>query len=220
MFRKRSARSRRSWVIEQWDAVGLNNLFTNTLEKEKKMKQERVNIFYVVCMALIIGILPVSSYAATANEINASVNASLDRFVKQVKGAKEFLDAAKGVLIIPGVIQGGFVAGAEYGEGALRIGGKTVGYYNIVAGSLGYQIGAQKKDIILVFMDNEVLKKFRTSENWKAGVDAEVTLVNVGADESLNTKEFKQPIVGFVFGQKGLMAGATIEGSKFTKLKK
>ncbi|MGD0819661.1 MAG: YSC84-related protein [Desulfomonilia bacterium] len=184
------------------------------------MKQERVNIFYVVCMALIIGILPVSSYAATANEINASVNASLDRFVKQVKGAKEFLDAAKGVLIIPGVIQGGFVAGAEYGEGALRIGGKTVGYYNIVAGSLGYQIGAQKKDIILVFMDNEVLKKFRTSENWKAGVDAEVTLVNVGADESLNTKEFKQPIVGFVFGQKGLMAGATIEGSKFTKLKK
>jgi lipid-binding SYLF domain-containing protein len=220
MFRKRSARSRRSWVIEQWDAVGLNNLFTNTLEKEKKMKQERVNIFYVVCMALIIGILPVSSYAATANEINASVNASLDRFVKQVKGAKEFLDAAKGVLIIPGVIQGGFVAGAEYGEGALRIGGKTVGYYNIVAGSLGYQIGAQKKDIILVFMDKEVLKKFRTSENWKAGVDAEVTLVNVGADESLNTKEFKQPIVGFVFGQKGLMAGATIEGSKFTKLKK
>ena len=116
------------------------------------MKQARVKILFVVCMAVIIGIFPVSSYAATANEIDASVNASLDRFVKEVKGAQEFLNAAKGVLIIPKVIQGGLVVGAEYGEGALRIGGKTVGYYNIVSGSFGYQIGGQQKDIILVFM--------------------------------------------------------------------
>jgi lipid-binding SYLF domain-containing protein len=184
------------------------------------MKQARVKIFLIMCMALIIGSFPVFSYAATASEINASVNASLDRFVKEVKGAKEFLDAAKGVLIIPKVIQGGFVVGAEYGEGALRIGGKTVGYYSIAAGSFGYQIGGQEKDIILVFMNNAALKKFRTSKNWQAGVDAQVTVVNVGADESLDTTKFKQPVVGFVFGQKGLMAGATIEGSKFTKLKK
>jgi len=184
------------------------------------MKQAGVKILFVVCMAVIIGILPVSSYAATANEIDASVNASLNRFVKEVKGAQEFLDAAKGVLIIPKVIQGGFVVGAEYGEGALRIGGKTVGYYNIISGSLGYQIGGQQKDIILVFMNKEVLEKFRNSENWRAGVDAKVTVANVGADQSLSTLKFKQPVVGFVFGQKGLMAGATIEGSKFTKLEK
>jgi len=184
------------------------------------MKQARVKMFFIVCMALIIGSFPVFSYAATASEIDASVNASLDRFVKEVKGAKEFLDAAKGVLIIPKVIQGGVVVGAEYGEGALRIGGKTVGYYNIASGSFGAQLGGQEKDIILVFMSKEVLKKFRTSKNWRAGVDAKVTLVNIGADESLDTTKFKQPVVGFVFGQKGLMAGATIEGSKFTKLKK
>ena len=184
------------------------------------MKQARVKIFFVVCIFAIIGIFSVSSYAATANEINASVNASLDRFVKEVKGAQDFLNAAKGVLIIPKVMQGGLVVGAEYGEGALRIGGKTVGYYNIASASFGYQIGGQEKDIILVFMNNAVLKKFRTSENWQAGVDAKVTLVNVGVDESLNTAKFKQPVVGFVFGQKGLMAGATIEGSKFSKLKK
>ncbi|MGD0169426.1 MAG: YSC84-related protein [Smithella sp.] len=184
------------------------------------MKQARVRIFLVMCVFAIIGIFSIASYAATANEIDATVNASLDRFIKQVNGAQEFLDSAKGVLIIPKVMQGGLVVGAEYGEGALRIGGKTVGYYNIVAGSFGYQIGAQEKDIILVFMSDKVLKKFRNSENWKAGVDAEVTVVKVGADESLNTMKFKQPVVGFVFGQKGLMAGATIEGSKFTKLKK
>ena len=184
------------------------------------MKQARVRIFLVICVFAIIGIFSISSYAATANEIDASVNASLDRFVKEVKGAQEFLDAAKGVLIIPKVIEGGLVVGAEYGEGALKIGGKTVGYYNIVSGSFGYQIGGQEKDIILVFMNDRVLNKFRNSKNWKAGVDAKVTVVKVGADESLNTMKFKQPVVGFVFSQKGLMAGATIEGSKFTKQKK
>jgi len=184
------------------------------------MKQARVNIFFVVCMALIIGIFPVASYAATASEIDAGVNASLDRFVKEVKGAQEFLNAAKGVLIIPKVMQGGLIVGGEYGEGALRISGKTVGYYNIASASLGPQIGAEQKDIILVFMSQKVLKKFRTSENWRAGVDAKVTVVNVGVDDSLSTMKFKQPVVGFVFSQKGLMAGVTIEGSKFTKLKK
>ena len=184
------------------------------------MKQVRVKLFFVVCMALIIGSLPVSSYAATAGEIDASVNASLNRFVNEVKGAKEFLNAAQGVLIIPKVIQGGLVVGAEYGEGALRISGKTVGYYNIASASFGYQIGGEQKDIIVVFMDKTVLNKFRNSQNWKAGVDAKVTLINVGVDESISTLKIKQPVVGFVFGQKGLMAGATIEGSKFTKMKK
>jgi lipid-binding SYLF domain-containing protein len=183
------------------------------------MKQARIKMFFVACMVLMMGILPVASFAATAGEIDASVNASLDRFVKEVKGAQEFLNAAKGVLIIPGVIQGGLIVGGEYGEGALRIGGKTVGYYNLASASLGYQIGGEKKDIILVFMSQKVLKKFRTSENWRAGVDAKVTLINVGVDDSLSTMKFKQPVVGFVFGQKGLMAGVTIEGSKFTKMK-
>jgi lipid-binding SYLF domain-containing protein len=184
------------------------------------MKQARVKIIFVMCMAVMIGIFPISAYAATAGEIDASVNASLARFVKEVKGAQEFLDAAKGVLIIPNVIQGGFVVGAEYGEGALRIGGKTVGYYNITSASFGYQIGAQKKDILIVFMSDDVLKKFRNSENWRAGVDAKITVADVGADGSLSTMKIKDPVVGFVFAQKGLMAGATIEGSKFTKLKK
>ena len=184
------------------------------------MKRASVKMFFVLCVALMIGIFPVYSYAATANEIDAAVNASLDRFVKEVKGAQEFLDAAKGVLIIPNVMQGGLIVGAEYGEGALRIEGNRVSYYNIVSGSFGYQIGVQQKDIIIVFMSDEVLKKFRASQNWQAGVDAKVTVINIGVDGSLNTTKLNQPVIGFVFSQKGLMAGATIEGSKFTKLEK
>jgi len=123
-------------------------------------------------------------------------------------------------LIIPKVIQGALVVGAEYGEGALRIGGKTVAYYNIASASFGAQIGGEQKDILLVFMSKTALKKFRNSKNWRAGVDAKVTLINIGADQSISTLKTNKPVVGFVFGQKGLIAGATIEGSKFTKMKK
>ncbi|MGZ6226455.1 MAG: BPSL1445 family SYLF domain-containing lipoprotein, partial [Syntrophales bacterium] len=187
---------------------------------EMKM-QTTVRVIFVLCMTIIIGLLPFSfSHAATAKEINVSVDVALARFTKEVKGAKEFLHAAKGVLVIPRVVQAGLIIGGEYGEGAMRIGGKTVGYYNIAAGSFGYQIGAQEKDIILVFMDQAALDKFRNSDNWQAGVDGTVALGHIGAEGSIDTTKIKQPIVGFVFGQTGLMAGATIEGAKFTKMKK
>jgi lipid-binding SYLF domain-containing protein len=179
------------------------------------------NIMFAMFMLLVIGLLPVhTSFAATAKEIDVSVDVALDRFGREVNGAQEYLKAAKGVLVIANVVQAGFIVGGEYGEGALRIDGKTVDYYNIVAGSFGFQIGAQRKDIILVFIDEAALKKFRSSDNWQAGVDGTVTLVTVGAEGSVDTTKINQPIVGFVFGQKGLMAGETVEGSKITKLKK
>lgn len=180
-----------------------------------------VRVILILCMTIIIGLIPYAfSHAATAKEIDVSVDVALSRFTKDVKGATDFLHAAKGVLIIPRVMQAGLIIGGEYGEGALRIGGKTVGYYNIAAASFGYQIGAQEKDVILVFMDEASLNKFRNGDNWQAGVDGTVALGKIGAEGSIDTTKIKEPIVGFVFGQKGLMAGASIEGAKFTKLEK
>jgi lipid-binding SYLF domain-containing protein len=158
--------------------------------------------------------------AATAREINVSVNATLNNFLKDVKGAKEYLNAAKGVLVFPNVYKAGFGIGGEYGEGALRIGGKTVDYYSTVAGSFGFQLGAQKKTLILVFMQNDALNSFRKSNGWKAGVDGSVALVTVGIGGSIDTTNIKDPIVAFAFDQKGLMYNLTIEGSKFSKIKK
>jgi len=158
--------------------------------------------------------------AATAREINVSVNATLKNFLKDVKGAKEYLNAAKGVLVFPNVYKAGFGIGGEYGEGALRIGGKTVDYYSTVAGSFGFQLGAQKKTLILVFMQNGALNSFRESNGWKAGVDGSVALVTVGIGGSIDTTNIKDPIVAFAFDQKGLMYNLTIEGSKFSKIKK
>ncbi len=173
----------------------------------------------VACLTLILSFyLSIPSYAKTAKEINGEVNQALTLFYQHARGGKEFLKASKGVLVIPNIVKAGLGVGGQYGEGALRIGGKTVEYYSIAAGSVGLQIGAEKMNLILVFRQDEALKKFRTSSGWKAGVDASVAFIDMGAGKSLDTMDVKDPIVAFVFGQKGAMAGATIEGAKFTKL--
>ncbi|HOD36774.1 MAG TPA: YSC84-related protein [Syntrophales bacterium] len=186
------------------------------------MKLKRVLRTSAVAAACLVLVLcpAVSSYAATAREIDVSVDVSLDRFQKEVKGAQAFIKSAKGLLILPKVIKGGFFVGGEYGEGALRIGGKSVAYYNIASASFGLTFGGQQKDIIIAFMTDEALNKFRRSENWEAGVDGNIAVLDVGVGAEITTETIKDPIVGFVFGLKGLMADASFKGSKITKLKK
>ena len=157
------------------------------------------------------------SYAATAKEIEANVDAALKLF-EQVKGGTELLQKAKGVLVLPGVFKAGFIVGGEYGEGALRIGGKTVDYYSIVAGSFGLQIGGQKKNVIICFMEEGALKSFHASAGWKVGADGSVAALNVGAGASVDSTQIKDTIVSVIFGQRGLMANATMEGAKLTKI--
>ncbi len=179
------------------------------------------SIVGTICVCLLSTLmLPDVSHAKTAQEIDASVSAVLDRFTKQVKGSREFLRTAKGVLVFAGVIKAGIGIGGEYGEGALRIGAKTVEYYSIGAASIGLQLGAQKKDIILVFLQDSALKDFRASEGWQVGVDGSVVVVDLGADASIDSTKMNKPIVGFVVGQQGLMYNLTLEGSKISKLKK
>jgi lipid-binding SYLF domain-containing protein len=193
------------------------------------MKKRSMKVMQRTCMAIALPVtltlilctlLANTSYAATAKEIDVSVDVALERFYKEVKGGKEFLKHAKGVLVFPGVFKAGIGIGGEYGEGALRINGKTVDYYNTAAASIGFQLGAQKKTVILVFMQDEALKKFRASSGWEAGVDGSVALVELGAGGSIDTTNIKSPIVAFVFSQKGLMYNLTLEGSKYTKIKK
>lgn len=173
----------------------------------------------VLCFTFALSLVADVSYAKTKGEINASVKAAMDRFKKQVKGSTEYLKGAKGVLVMPNITKAGFVVGGKYGQGALQVGGKTVGYYSLAEGSVGWQIGAQKYDMVILFMTDEVLKKFRSGENWEAGVDAEVTLIAVGAEVTVDTLRSQHPIAGFVFDQKGLMGGASLKGAKFTRIK-
>jgi len=175
-------------------------------------------IFFLV--VLLFSSLPKTSFAASATEINIGVTETLKRFKTEISGGEEFLKQAKGVLVFPSIIKAGFVVGGEYGEGALQIGGKNVDYYSTAAASFGFQLGAQSKSLVLIFMTDEALKGFQDSDGWKAGVDGSVAVVEWGVGEDINTVDIKDPIIGFVFSNKGLMYNLTLEGSKFTKLEK
>jgi lipid-binding SYLF domain-containing protein len=176
---------------------------------------------WAVGLALVCSlVLPGVSSAKTAQEIDASVDSALGRFQDQVKGAGIVLRDAKGVLVFPDVIQAGIGIGGQYGDGALRIGGRTVAYYSIASGSVGLQFGAQKKDIIIVFLQNEALDDFQAKTGWQVGVDGSVVIVNVGAEGNINSAMLNQPIVGFVVGQQGLMYNLTLEGTKISKVQR
>ena len=176
----------------------------------------------IVCMGLLLlgGLAAGPALAKSAAEIDIGVTETLNRFKREVSGGSRFLERASGVLVFPSIIKAGFVVGGEYGEGALRVGGKTVDYYNTASASLGFQLGAQSKSIVIVFMNSKALADFRKSEGWEAGVDGSVALVEWGVGKDINTIDIKDPVVGFVFDNKGLMYNLTLEGSKFTKLKK
>jgi len=158
--------------------------------------------------------------AASANEINSSVNEAINRFYKQVDGSKEFMAQAMAVLVMPNVTKAGFVVGGQYGEGALRVGGKTQAYYNLVAGSYGFTFGAQRMDIIIAFMTDDALKGFQRVHGWEVGVDGNVALVDVGGGKRLDTTTLRDPVVGFVFDAKGLMVDVSLKGAKFSRIKK
>jgi len=175
---------------------------------------------FLTLFALLLATLPSTSSAASPTEINIGVDETLKRFRHDVPGGNAFLKRAKGVLVFPTVLKAGFWIGGEYGEGALRIDGVTRSYYNTAAASIGLQVGAQSKAVVLVFMTDAALVKFQRSEGWKAGVDGSVALVEWGAAEDINTIDIQDPIVGFVFSNKGLMVNLTLEGSKFTRIKK
>lgn len=176
--------------------------------------------FLAIPLLTVAALLGASGPAAasTAAEINASVDAALARLEKQIPDSKGVLQKGDGVLVFPGVVKAGFVIAGEGGEGALRIGGKTKAYYSILSGSIGLQAGAQKRDIIMVFLDAGALKQFEESKGWKAGADATVTMVDVGASGAIDSATLNKPIVAFIVGQKGLMAGMSLDGSKISKL--
>ena len=186
--------------------------------------QMRQTIVSITSRLILVGLFLLCStsmaYSETAKEIDVSVDVTLERFDKEVPGGSSFIKKAKGILVFPSVIKVGIGIGGEYGEGALRIGGKTADYYSTMAASIGFQLGAQAKSIVMVFLSGDALKQFRNSDGWKAGVDGSVALISLGMGDSLDTTNVKDPIVAFVFGQKGLMYNLTLEGSKFTKLKR
>ena len=158
--------------------------------------------------------------AASAEKIDRESDKALDVFRDDVSGSEIFLQQAAGYLVFPRVIKIGIGIGAETGEGVLRVGGQTVDYYRTTSGSIGLQLGAQAKSIVIAFMTKASLKKFRESSGWKVGIDGSIALIDLGAGKTIDSHNVSDPVVGFIFGSKGLMYNLTLEGSKFSKLDK
>ncbi|WP_217450843.1 BPSL1445 family SYLF domain-containing lipoprotein [Vogesella oryzae] len=156
--------------------------------------------------------------ASLKQEIDAGYDATLPRLYQNARGSRELVAKARGVLIFPSVLAAGLVVGAEYGKGALRVGGQPAGYYQTVSGSLGWQLGAQSKAVIFLFMTQDALDRFRRGNGWTAGVDASVALVKIGANGDVDLNTAQQPVIGFVMTNAGLMANLTLEGTKISKL--
>ena len=180
---------------------------------------------WAVCLSLLGSLmLPNISSAATAQAIDAGADKTIDQFKSQVKGADDLLKNAKGYLVFPEVIQAGIGIGGQYGEGVLRVGGTSASYYSVKAGSIGFQLGAQRKSIIIVFLQDQALQNFQTKAQtdnaWNVGLDGSVAVLNLGAQASVDSGTLNQPIVGFVFGQAGLMFNVSLEGSKVSKLER
>ena len=171
-------------------------------------------------ITIVVLLLPAMTSAKSGQGIDVEVDKAIGVFRDDVNGAEVFLNQAAGVLVFPRVIKVGVGIGAETGEGALRVRGQTIDYYRTTGGSFGLQLGAQAKSIVIAFMTKESLEKFQNSQGWKVGLDGSVALIDLGAGKTIDSQNIKDPVVGFIFGSKGLMYNLTLEGTKISKLNK
>ena len=158
--------------------------------------------------------------AESAAGIDADVDAALMNLYEQQPAAKILAKKAAAILVFPNIVKAGFIVGGQYGDGALRKKGKTVGYYNSVAASYGLQAGVQSFGYVLFFMTNSAVDYLNRSGGWEIGVGPSIVVVDEGVARSLTSTTLKSDVYAFIFDQKGLMAGIGLQGSKITKIRK
>jgi len=165
-----------------------------------------------------LGLRSTEAVAASANTINTGADQALRALYAAHPKARELAQRAKAILIFPKIIKAGLIVGGQGGDGVLRVGGKAVGYYNIAAASFGLQAGAQRFSYALFFMNDAALDYLKKSDGWATGSGPSVVVVDKGAAGSLTSTTLGQDVYAFPFGQRGLMAGLGLEGSKITPI--
>jgi lipid-binding SYLF domain-containing protein len=173
-------------------------------------------------MATIVSICctlrPSLALAASASEIDRNATQALKTLYQSTPGSKALADKAKGILIFPNIVKGGFIVAGQYGDGALRSRGKTIAYYRSVSGSVGFQAGAQSFGYVLFFMDNDSLNYLKKTDGWELGSGPSLVVLDKGFGKNLSTTTLQKGVYAYIFGQKGLMGGVGIQGSKITKI--
>jgi lipid-binding SYLF domain-containing protein len=175
----------------------------------------------LVLAALALGPpAPRPAAAASAAELDREVDTALADLYRGNEAARLLRDKAKGVLVFPRMLKAGFLFGGQIGEGAMRRGGRTTGYYNSVAASYGLQAGVQAFGYALFFLNDSALEYFDESKGFELGVGPSLVVVDAGVAKSMTSTTLTHDVYAFVFDQKGLMAGIGLQGSKITKISK
>lgn len=153
-----------------------------------------------------------------AARLDARADATLQYLYSTYPATRELADNASGMLVMPVVTKAGLGFGGSYGRGVLRIGRSSVDYYSAASASAGLQIGAQQYAHVLFFMTDEALAEFRRSPGWAAGANMEYAVKDGGGALRAQTTTSLAPVIAVIFGQAGLLVGATLEGMKYTRI--
>ena len=174
----------------------------------------------LVILFLIAAFAAAPSHAASKTELDARVTATLDRLYAEKAEARSLASKASAMLVFPSIIKGGVGVGGEVGEGAFIQGNVTTQYYRVTSLSFGFQLGGQAKSQVIMFMTADAARAFLEGDGWEAGVDGSIAIIEFGVGEELDTNSIQDPIIAFVFNNKGLMYNLSLEGSKFWKINK
>ena len=176
---------------------------------------------------LLIGVTFGSLSAAAENRtaLDNDVHAAIAQLLETSPAAKRLASSAKGALVFPNIVKAGFIVGIQYGNGALvrakQGGGYYIAsYYNMSAVSYGFQAGVQSFGYVLALMTDAAVENVETSQGWELGVGPSIVIVDSGLAKTLTTETAKSDVYAFTFGQKGLMAGMGLQGTKITRLNK
>jgi lipid-binding SYLF domain-containing protein len=185
--------------------------------KHMKYKNQTLPVLFAVLLGALL--IPTTNVrAASAAEINRQAHNALQELYAKSPAARRLGEEAKAILIFPGIVKAGFIVGAQQGDGALISHGRTVGYYKTIAASYGLQAGVQKFGFALFFMTDEDLRYLNKSGGWEIGTGPSVVIVDAGMAKSFTTTTLRKGVYAFAFGQKGLMAGLGLQGSKITRI--
>lgn len=188
---------------------------------ERTMVKARLGAgLLAVALAMTVTISAKPALAASAAEINREVDAAVASMSAAVPDTRKLASQAKAVLVFPNIVKAGFLFGAQYGEGALRQRGKTVGYYNTAAASYGLQAGAQKFGYALFFMTDSAVKYLNDSGGFELGMGPSIVVLDSGTATAFTSSTIQSDIYAVFFDQRGLMAGLGLQGSKISRMDK
>ena len=171
----------------------------------------------IACLALLA---PVSGQCVSWQKLDSRSRETLASLYAHRPAVRSLVQGSAGVLVFPRVYKAGIGIGGEYGEGVLMQRGRTTGYYSIASGSIGLQLGGQRRSVVIAFTSARALAKFKGTRGWKAGVDGSAVVAKLGTGGEIDTNTANQPVIAFFLGERGLMYNATLEGSKISRLDK